>query len=175
MKKNFIWVVAGLLGVIIGAGLIFILNSQKVAYINTALLMEKSIEMQRIKAHVKEYVGAAKANVDTLQMEFENKMKDYEKSVSSMSTKEKQMAQELLNMKRQELIRYQQAMEGKLSQDEQKLTAEVLKFINNYITEYGKKHHYKIIFATVNGNIAYAEESIDITEEIIQGVNEKVK
>jgi len=175
MKNTYIWLITGLLGIVIGGSLIFFFQRQKTGYINTAVLMEKATVIAHIKSEVKIEVDKAKSNIDTLQQEFENQMKVYERNLSAMTTKEKELSQQLLNVKRQELIRYQQAVEEKLSGEEQKKTGEALKAINGYISEYGKEKGYTIIFATVNGNIAYADEAIDITEEIIKGVNEKVR
>lgn len=46
--------------------------------------------------------------------------------------------------------------------------------INQYVTEYGKLNNYELILgATGNGNIMYAENSIDITDDFIIYANSK--
>lgn len=48
--------------------------------------------------------------------------------------------------------------------------------LNQYIKEYGEKNKLKIIFGVSGqGNIMYAKEGIDKTEEIIKYVNERYK
>ena len=146
-------------------------KSSKIAYVDSAKLMEKSVAMQRLQAELKKEADQSKSNIDTLVMEFENTMKSYEKKLATMSMKEKEMATELLKNKQSQLIQYQQALKQKTSQSEQLKTQEVLKVINDKIAEYGKKKGCQIIFATSNGNIAYADETINITDDVVEIIN----
>jgi len=46
--------------------------------------------------------------------------------------------------------------------------------INQYVREYGKKHHIKILFgAAGNGNLMYADEAVDYTESVLTYINQK--
>lgn len=46
--------------------------------------------------------------------------------------------------------------------------------LNRYVTEYGKENNYKVIFgAGGDGNIMYAEESINVTSEVVEYCNNK--
>lgn len=54
--------------------------------------------------------------------------------------------------------------------------AKIIKQINSYMKEFGKENKYDIIFgATANGNIMYADSTMDITKEVTQYVNAKYK
>jgi outer membrane protein len=156
---------------VIGLSVMVLTRVEKVAYIDTAKLMEGSKEMQALKKQVEKDQAAMKGNIDTLTTEFQQALKDYEKTQAKMSSKEKQLSQELLRNKQQQLIQYQQAIQQKAQGEEQKRTQEVLTNINAKIKEFGEKQGYKLILATTGGNIAYADKGIDITEEIIKGIN----
>jgi len=53
-----------------------------------------------------------------------------------------------------------------------KVTQTVINDINDYVKEYGKEHGYKIIFgASGGGNIMYADDSSDLTNEVLKGLN----
>ena len=44
--------------------------------------------------------------------------------------------------------------------------------INDYVKEYGKKKGYDIIFgASGSGNVMYASEASDLTEDVLKGLN----
>jgi outer membrane protein len=152
---------------------VFFFSASKVAYIDTAKLMESSIEMQQLRAKLKAESDKVKANVDTLTMDFQKALQQHEKGLSKMTPKEKQLSEELLRTKQNQVMQYRQAVEQKVMQDEQAQSQIILKNINAKITEYGKSKGYKIIFATANGNIAYADESVNITEDIIKELNGK--
>lgn len=146
-------------------------KSKKLAYIDTAKLMEESTRMKNLREVLQKKAGEGKARVDTLTMQFEMAIKLHEKQVNKMSAKERQLAEELLRAKQKQLVQYQQAMQQKLQQEEQKMNMDELRSINLVITEYGKKKGYDLIFATANGNIAYASDAVNVTEEVIELVN----
>ena len=84
------------------------------------------------------------------------------------------LKQELLGNKQQQINGYQEAIQKKIQEEDKKVTQTVINDINDYIKEYGKNHGYKIIFgASGGGNIMYADESTDLTEEILKGLNEE--
>lgn len=113
-----------------------------------------------------------KANVDSLVTDWQSELKAYEKERSGMTKKEKDLKQELLANKQQQLNNYQQAIQKQIQEEDQKMTQTVVNDINDYIKEYGKKHGYPIIFgAGGNGNIMYAKESSDLTDEVLSGLN----
>jgi len=148
-------------------------ESPKVVYINTAKLMEASIDMKDARAAVKKEQQILQSNIDTLTIEFQNAIKGYEKNASSMSLKEREMAKELLETKRVQAMQYKQNMEQKFTQIEQEKTRVAINKINSAIDAYGKKHHYQLILATAQGSLVYGDVKIDITEAVIEVVNEK--
>ena len=148
-----------------------IIKNDKIAYIDSSKLIEKSKSIQLIQQEVKLEEEKAKSNLDTLMQEFDRSMKGYEKNIASMSVKEKAMGNELLKNKQAQLMQYQQAVKQKVNNAQQEKMQNALKNINMFISDYGKKNGYTVILATSNGSIAYGDESVDITEEIIEGIN----
>lgn len=149
----------------------FYVFADKVAYIDTMKLMAESKEMKLLQENLKNESAKVQANVDTLSMELNQLIKKHEKELPAMTKKEKELSVELLNSKRKNLINYQQAIQNQMAQKEQAETEALLNNINSIIEEYGKKNQYTLILATTNGNIAYATREIDITEEILEKIN----
>ncbi len=166
-------IVALLTAVVIALSVVVFTKSEKIAYIDTAKLLSNYPQMQEIKKKLEIEAGKARSNVDTLTMEFQNSLKEYEKNQSKMTTKERSLSEELLRNKQSQLVQYQQALDQKLKQEEQKQTQAILTNINAFITEYGKQKGYKLILATSGGNIAYGDNGVDITEEILKGLKDK--
>ena len=89
-----------------------------------------------------------------------------------MTKKEISLKQELLNNKQQQISSYQQVIQKQIQEEDKKATQTVINDINDYVKEYGKKKGYKIIFgASGSGNIMYADERTDLTEKILEGLN----
>lgn len=113
-----------------------------------------------------------KANVDSLVTDWQSELKNYEKERATMTEKEKELKQELLATKQQQLNNYQQAIQKQIQDEDQKMTQTVINDINDYVKEYGKDHGHPIIFgAGGNGNIMYAEDASDLTEKVLEGLN----
>ena len=117
-------------------------------------------------------VNRMRSNADSLMTAFQNELKTFEKDRSSMSSKELALTRELLQTKQQQLNNYQQGVQKQIQEEDQKMTQTVVNDINDFVKEYGKKHRYSIIFgASGSGNIMYAEEAADLTDQILEELN----
>ncbi len=57
-----------------------------------------------------------------------------------------------------------------------KYTSDIWKVINESVNEFGEKEGYDLIFGAVgSGSLMYADRSQDVTDEVIQFINERYK
>ena len=172
--KNGISAIVIVLVVAVGY-LFYAQNAQKedVVYIDVNVLMA---DYEGMKDAKKEFEAKSKiwqANVDSLISDFQNELKVYEKERSGMTKKENELKQELLRNKQQQVGNYQQAIQRQSEEEDAKLSGEVVNEVNAYIKAYGENHHYKIIIgANSSGNVLYAQEGVDITQDVLKGLNE---
>ncbi|PJJ59574.1 outer membrane OmpH-like protein [Hymenobacter chitinivorans DSM 11115] len=74
----------------------------------------------------------------------------------------------------QELLRYRDAIQQQAQQEDQRLAKGVMEEVNAYIKQYGKEKGYRFILGATNqGNIVYAAEGTDLTDEILEGLNKQ--
>jgi outer membrane protein len=147
-------------------------GTSKVVYVDSAKLLNNYKGMQTARAAYQQKAGAWKANIDTLASEVQQQIFKYEKESSGMSAKERQLSQELIRTKQKQFTDYQQATNNQAQQEDAKMTSDVVTQVNAYLKKYGESHGYTIILAaTEYGNLAYANESLDITEEVLEGLN----
>src|SRR5690606_17687182 len=93
---------------------------------------------------------------------------------SGMSEKELELKQEVLGNKQQQINNYQQAIQKQIQEEDKKATQTVVNDINDYVKEYGENNGYKLIFgASGSGNIMYASEGADLTDDILKGLNKE--
>lgn len=149
-------------------------NKEKVVYIDSSKVINTYQGMVKARQEYQEKIAVWKANVDTLASEIQKEIRKHEKENAKMSSREKELSERLIQTKQQQLIDYQKAVNEKAEQEDVIATQKVVEEINAYIKAYGREHKYKIVLAaTEYGNIAYAEEHLDITEKIIEGLNNK--
>ena len=147
-------------------------SSSQLVYVDVNKLLEGYSRTKIAKAEFDKKANTMKGNVDSLVSGWQKELKDYEKQRSSMTANELKLKQELLQNKQQQLNGYQEAIQKQIQEEDKKVTQTVINDINGYVKEYGKKHGYKIIFgASGGGNIMYAEDSADLTKDVLKGLN----
>jgi outer membrane protein len=92
-----------------------------------------------------------------------------------MSKKEIELKEELLRNKQQQLSQYQEAMKRKAAEEDQLMTQTVMNDINAYLEDYGKEAGFTYILGAAGGNIVYAEDAQNITEQVLNGLNTEYK
>lgn len=147
-------------------------KNEKIVYIDVNVLMADYEGMKDAKKDFEKKSKVWEANVDSLIANFQNELKVYEKERSKMTKKENELKQELLRNKQQQVGNYQKAIQKQSADEDTKLSQEVVNEVNAYIEEYGKNHHYKMIIgANSSGNMLYAQEGVDITQDVLKGLN----
>lgn len=150
----------------------FAKTSSELVYVDVNKLIEGYKRTKIAKAEFDKKAATMKGNIDSLMTGWQKELQAYEKERVSLSPKELKLKQELLQNKQQQINGYQEAIQKKIQEEDKKVTQTVINDINDYVKEYGKSHGYKIIFgASGGGNIMYATESSDLTEEVLKGLN----
>lgn len=151
----------------------FAKSGSDLVYVDVNKLVEGYKRTKTVKVEFDKKAAAMKANVDTLIADWQKELKNYEKERTTMTPNELKLKQELLTNKQQQVNGYQEAIQKQMQDEDKKITQTIINDINDYVKEYGKKKGYKIIFgASGGGNIMYADESADLTEEVLKGLND---
>lgn len=141
----------------------------KVACIDNSKVISSypGIEQAAKKLQVKELELKAKA--DTLSQEFQIKLREYEKNKSSMNTAQIQAAETELRMMQDRYSHFSTINDEKFKKEQIEVTEKAIQEINKIIARFAKEKGYSVVLgATSTGNLVYADEAIDITDEIIQ-------
>lgn len=149
-------------------------NNKSFAYVDLNVLIEKYDRTAVVREELKGKTEKLNSNVDSLMSDWKKEIQSYEKERSSMSKKEIELKQELLGNKQQQINNYQQAIQKQIQEEDQKATQTVVNDINDYVKEYGKKKDYSVILgATGNGNVMFADDAINLTDKVLEGLNKE--
>jgi len=147
-------------------------KQQRVVYVDSAKLLQQYTGMAVARAAYEQKAAGWKANVDTLAHEVQVQIAKYEKEQGAMSVKERTVTRELIHVKQRQLTEYQQSISAQAREEDEKVTGDVLAQVNAYLKKYGEAKGYTIILAaTAYGNLAYADEVLDITNDVLNGLN----
>lgn len=164
--------IVNFIGLIVVA--LYFLRSEKVFYVDSTRLINGYKGMADARTAYQQKTQVWKANIDTLVGELQSEIRKFERESPGMTSRERDLAKQLIQTKQKQAGDYQKATSEKASQEDSEMTRKVIEEINAYIKEYGEANNCKVIFAaTEYGNIAFAEEGMDITDTILQGLNNR--
>jgi outer membrane protein len=158
------------------ASFFYLKSESNPVYVDVNKLVDGYERTKVVRAEFEDKAKTLNANVDSLMVDWQNELKNYEKERLKMSKKELELKQELLGNKQQQISNYQQVIQKQIQEEDKKATQTVINDINDFVREYGKAHGHDIIFgASGSGNIMYADQATDLTENILEGLNNEFK
>jgi outer membrane protein len=150
-----------------GAGIVYVnsdsLLSEYLFYKNEKDGFEKA--QDKIQSELK-------SQSDRLQSEVET----YQQQAVGMTDMERAQKEEQLAMKQQQLMQRKDELINKLDEDQAKSSEELYMRLNNYLKKYneGKNYNYVLGYQK-GGGILFANDSLNITGEVIEGLNKEYK
>lgn len=81
-----------------------------------------------------------------------------------------------LMAKQQNILKWRETLAMQLAEDEAEMNQQLHDSINSFLVEYNSDGRYKMILSISMGqNLLYGAEALNITEEVITGLNERYK
>ncbi|MBN2272816.1 MAG: OmpH family outer membrane protein [Bacteroidales bacterium] len=119
----------------------------------------------------------SEAQLSSKQKIYQKDLNDYQyKTQRGLVTRsEAQQIEQKLYGQQQDLLKLQQDLQIELAEQEQVTVNIVLKSIMDYLKEIQPEYNYTYVFANRlnGGSIFYGSEKLDITRDVIKGLNEK--
>jgi len=151
----------------------FVFHHNDIVYVDSTKLLNGYKGMIEARKEYEKKHNAWQANVDTLTKDVQDAIKKYSKDLALGSDKEKKLSRELIQSKQKELMDYQNAVKQNAAQEEDRLNQSIFSTVNTYLMRFGKKNGYRLILIASNGNIAYAEPSMEITDKVVEELNKE--
>lgn len=120
-----------------------------------------------------------------LEAELTSKSKTYQQGVSDYQNKvqkgliTRSTAQEIeqqLMQEQQNLMQLRDNMSQQLSEEQQVMNRQLINNIMEYLKKFNKDHDYKYIMSnSFGGPLLYSDKALDITREVLRGINAEYK
>jgi outer membrane protein len=145
----------------------------KVAYINSDSVLKHydylKINRDQLEAKTKKMDQDLRNRTAGLQ----NEISAYQRNVSSMTLGQARATEEDLGKKQQNLQLYQQSLQQQLMQEESKLNKELYERITAFLKKYGQEKGLQVVLKfDPTSDVLYGRENLDITPDVIKGLNE---
>lgn len=148
---------------------------KKVVYVNTDSLLTN---YQFYKDAQKEFENKGyRLQVDLGQREraLQTEGAAIQQRAQAMTQAELQAADMMLRKKASELQQYSQQKQAALAQEQAKKQEELYSNIREYIKKHNAENKYEFVlgYSANGGGILFADESVDVTKQIIEGLNKE--
>lgn len=172
MKKN---IIICLITILLCSIIFFLINKSshkdKIGWVNITKVYSDFVFKKELETKITKTQQARKAITDSL--EFELKMLSRE--IKSENGKDQSKVSRF-ELKRENYIEKKKEFEEDNEMLQKQYNDQILTQINQYLKDYGKQKDYQYILgADGGGMLMYAIETSDITDEVIQYINERYK
>ncbi|MBP8067033.1 MAG: OmpH family outer membrane protein [Pedobacter sp.] len=147
---------------------------EKIVYVNSDTLLTKYEYFKDLKSKMETKGKAAESDMAAKTQAFQREVQQYQQQQNTLPADQRAATEQRLSRKQQELQAYQQNA-GAALQSEQAKEQEVLyDKVAEYLKSYAKTKGYKMVLTYSKGNsaILFADESLDVTNAVIVGLNE---
>jgi outer membrane protein len=152
------------------------LKSTPLVYVNADSLWEN---FELVKQMRKELEAEKKKFESKFEADYHQLESDYlslRDKAESLTQEEGMKQQQELMAREQKLTEYRQTQSERIAKLEADKTEKIQKAITEYLTEqYSKSNYAYILGYSVGGGILFANDSLEITNEVVDGLNATLK
>jgi outer membrane protein len=155
------------------------ISSNAIAYINIDTVVNNYDFYYDLKQKFEKKYKTSEAELSSREKSYKKEVEDYQYKIQRglvTRSEAQKLEQEILN-EQQNLLRLQEDLRLELAEEEQVMLRQVLNSIMVYLEELQSEYKYQFVFGTtaIGGNVLYADKELDITRQVIKGLNEKYR
>ncbi len=149
-------------------------NSEKIVFVDSDSLLNQYEYFKVLKTKMEAKGKAAESDLKARGQAFQRDMQQYQAGANAMTGEQRAATEERLSRKQQELQNYQQNAGAAFQTEQAKMQEELYNKVADYLKVYAKGKGYKMVlkYQKGMGDILFADTSLDVTTEVIKGLNE---
>lgn len=145
----------------------------KIAYIKSDTVLKYYEYLKVNRAQLEAKTQKMEQDYRNRATALQNEITAYQRNVNTMTLGQVRATEENLAKKQQNLQLYQQSLGQQLMDEDAKLTRALYDRVTKYLREYGQEQGLQIVLKfDPTSDVLFAGESLDISQEVIKGLNE---
>ncbi|MEZ5037122.1 MAG: OmpH family outer membrane protein [Chitinophagales bacterium] len=152
-------------------------QGQVIAYFDIDSFQNNYTYYKQKKQEIENKQNAIESEMARDEKKIQTMIEGYQKKAETMTEEEYYIAQQKLGMEQQKAQEKVQNSTDALMKMTEKFNLELMESITVYLKEYNADNRYTYIlpYTKSNPNLLYVDERYDITKDIIEGMNAKLK
>ena len=145
-----------------------------VAYVNSDTLLNHYHFFEELTKQLDEKRAGLENELANRAQGLQRQFEDYQKTGQNLTIAQARAVEEDLTKKQQNLQQYQQGLSQELMREEARITQELYDKVADYLDGYSKEKNIQIVLTYTRGSgVLFANEALDITEDVIKGLNDE--
>lgn len=149
-------------------------DHEAIVYINSDTLLSKYNYVKDINKKMNDKGNAAKAEVQSRRDGLQREYAEYQKNAATMPADQRQTTEQRLQREGQAEQAYEQNTSAELQDAQAKATQKLDDKVAEYVKQYAKEKGYKLVltYAKSGSNVVYGDPSLDVTADVLKGLND---
>ena len=143
-----------------------------IAYIDIDSLQSNYAYYEKIKADFEKKQSSANNELSNLEKKFQNRAKQLQEKAQNMTPQEQENAMQEMNKMQNDFQQRKQTIDNELFDYNNKMKEGILVRIQDFLKDYNKDGKYSYIFSYEPGFMFYRDSTLDITPDVVIGLNE---
>ncbi|MDO8993591.1 OmpH family outer membrane protein [Daejeonella sp.] len=151
--------------------------AEGIVYVNSDSLLSNYDYYKAVRDKFQEKSKKAQADLTAKGTAFQREVASYQQGAANLSAEQRATTEERLARKQQELATYNQNAGNALANEEAAENDKLYNKVSDYLKGYAKSKGYKIVltYSKSNPAVLYADESLDVTKAVVDGLNADYK
>lgn len=151
--------------------------SPEIVFVNEDSLLTNYQYFKDVKSKIEDKSKKAQSDLTSKGNAFQREVAEYQKQSQTMSAEERAATEQRLARKQQELAAYNQNAGAALQNEQAGENVKLYDKVADYLKTYAKEKGYKMVmsYSKANPTILFADGSLDVTKDVVAGLNEAYK
>lgn len=152
-------------------------QAETIVFVNSDSLLNNYEYFKDVRSKFEQKSKKAQTDLQAKGTAFQREVAAYQSSATTMSADQRAATEERLARKQQELAAFNQNAGNALQNEEAAENEKLYNRVSAYLKTYAKQKGYKYVltYSKANPAVLFADESLDITKEVVTGLNAEYK
>jgi outer membrane protein len=140
----------------------------RIGFINSQQVLENDPSFRQAQEQFDQELTSVRAEIRQREMELDSLIQQYEQQQLTLSTQIRDQRQQEIVSKRGEYQTRVNELQQQADERQQEIVRPVMERINRVIEEIRTEGNYAVIFDLASGAILAADQSLDLTQELVR-------
>ncbi|EMR00953.1 OmpH family outer membrane protein [Cesiribacter andamanensis] len=147
-----------------------------IAYINSDSLLNHYDFYKDAQQELRKLEEKYEAEFSNRAKGLESEIASFQQNAGNMTMGAARAREEELMRKRNNLMQYEQNLAQRLMQEQARYNDSLYSNVQDYLKEYGNENRLDVVLTYTKGSgVLFASDSLDITRDVISGLNERYR